>query len=417
MVQILCVFWALLLGLGLASLGCFLWRLIRSKRLGDEEPSTDTQARSALPILYLTPVCIAALGRCAHPAKLRRMSSQCIGRLLERFPFPQGEARPTEERYSSWPEQARLLCAGNTEALHALQQTLIAALGNPAEPRQASKPSASSTSQGSVHASGFDRGAWLPAFLAVPLLLAALIAWWEASQSTACRCAESVMPPGGGNASGDLSTDLIFDFDRSTPRSPAHEAKLLADLHNLFREFDGIKIRAVVAYTDPIGSTEENRDLARRRAATIRTLIEKIVRELPAQFAIDPLPPDQASLDEPSRREDAAFWQACFSRYFSDLAPADRPLVDLPEAKNSDNRVPCSRASATDIYPYPACARLPIPTSNQNLPLGYAQRAEDLRELIECLAPMRRVLIQFSYDRRLPKADKRTPTSTIGAEK
>ena len=256
---VLCSLWAILLGSALVPVAYCLYHLIRSWSEQAESPAQANEPRPPVsPILYLTPVCIAALGRCARPSKLRNMTPVCIGRLLERFPFPEWETRPPAERYATWPDQARLLCAGKSDALGELQKELVGTLGSPTVPATEAL-AANGVDQAPEEASNRHHRLRLPALLALLLFLTSLLAWWIATHSLRCECSRTdtvtvetlIVDTPDSWTSEDLSTDLIFDFAMWEPRSPAHRAKLMADLRSLFRQFDGIKIRAVVAHTDP----------------------------------------------------------------------------------------------------------------------------------------------------------------------
>ena len=353
-----------------------------------------------------------ALGRCGKPSILRRMTAEGIGRRLERFPFPPLEARPTADRYATWPDQARLLCAGKLDELKALREKLVDELGPPGDPSPPA--SAREDDNDSAAAARFGWLFWLVLAFGALLLLAALLAGWIASRSPVCGCSKD---PGPGIETVNLSADLLFDFKMSQPRSDVHRAKIVSDLRGLFHDFHGIRIVAVAAHTDPIGGTQDNQALGRARAATIRHLIADLInhKERDGQFAGDPLPPDQVT-DGPGR-DDAPFWRTCFTQYQLNVPKAQRPLVDLRPSKNTDHRVPCSQAGASDPYPYAACARPDVPNPRQRPGRGYAQRAENLRELTACLAPMRHVQIQFSYQRLETKSSGSNATSIPGAAK
>lgn len=338
------------------------------------------------------------------------MTAEAIGRRLDRFPFPAEEPRPSADRYATWPGQAALLCAGKLDELEALQETLVDKWGAPS----ALLPSAPNKDEDGAAAPGLGRLFWQLLALGALLLLAALLAGWIASRSAACDCDVPPVPGDGPTVeTANLSADLLFDYKMSQPRSDAHRAKIVADLRGLFHEFDGIRIVGVAAHTDPIGSTKDNRTLGQARASTIRGLIAGIIAqpEREGQFAPDPMPPDQAP-DGPGR-EDAPYWKTCFTQYQLNIPKLERPLINLNPLKNTDNRVSCSNASADVVYP--ACARPDVPKFGQRLGRGYAQRAENLRELTGCLAPMRHVLIRFSYVRLALVPDEKKPTSITGA--
>ena len=421
---VLCNLWAIFLGAALVPLAYIAYLLLPSVGKEIDVPSIDSVMVGcpASPILYLTPTCVRALGRCARPKRLRSMRPECIGRLLDRFSFPSWEERPSPAMYSTWSEQARLLCSGRKDLLAEYQAKLKATHGDPGAERARECGTGQNVGGDNAGSVGNQTLRYAVA-LATLLVLLAILTSLIARNLDACRCTPIILegqtvyvPVPNGIKTANLSADLIFDFNMWEPRSPVHRDKLQADLRSLLREFDGIRVRAVVAHTDPIGSTVDNRLLGQRRAASIRQLLAEIVQnpERPGkQFAADPLPPDQAT-DGPSGDDtDAAFWRACFDQYYLRVPVAYRPLVDLARKKNSDNRVPCSQAGTGDTYP--ACARPAVPGPGIRPSRGYAQRAEALRELTACIAPMRHVLIQFSYDSVLPSADAQAPNLVKGA--
>ncbi|KJK15337.1 hypothetical protein UB48_21665 [Pseudomonas sp. 2(2015)] len=175
------------------------------------------------------------------------------------------------------------------------------------------------------------------------------------------------------------------------------------DLKALFLPFNGIEVLAIVAHTDPIGGTEDNKLLGEKRAQFIRNMIQEIIAA-PArsqQFSDNPLPTDGV-LDGP-KKSDFAFWQSCFKDYYLDVKDGFYPLLNLSRKKNIDNRPACTEATAETGRDglYPACARLKIPEPDQPYPKGYAQRAERLQQLTACLAPMRHVFIKFRFDHQV----------------
>lgn len=411
--SLLCHIWLFLLGLALALLACWICRVLGSwiaRSTADDD--LDAGRRARFFILGMTPLCAAALGKCAHPDRLRRLTTPCVGRLLQRFHFPESEQRPTEQIYSTWPEQARLICAGDDQALLSYQSSIR-------HPGFANDPVRSERERDGVlrgHAllRSDDPPAWVPCVLGFVFAIASLFAWVLASNGEKCRCdvsksATAAAPTGPSFPwkTVVLSTDLAFDYKMYEPRSPVHRERLKSDLVALFHEFDGITIRSVDAHTDPIGGPEDNRLLALQRKATIDQLISEIVArpERPGQFLSNTYnsatKSERKDANGPSI-DDRQFWQFCFETYVKNAPKAQRPLVDLSKAKNTENNVPCSRASPSDSYP--ACARPDIPPPNERPPRGYAQRAEGVRELTACLSPMRYVRIEFSYKRAVPSA-------------
>ena len=416
-----CNLWAILLGAALGPIAYAAFFLLnRTAAESEDVIKEDAQKQLASgPILYLTPRCVMALGRCGRPSALRRMTPEAIGRRLTRFRFPPQEALPSAAQYATWPDQARLLCAGKLDDLKGLREKLTKELG---PPNQVLSPVPAREDDREVVAVRRPGGFfWLALALGALLLLAALLAGWIAGHSSACACKPTVIDrsvtitPTVTTAS--LSTDLVFDFKMSQPRPGAHTDKLVSDLRQLFQSFGGIRITGVSAHTDPIGGTTDNQVLAKARATAIGGLIVGIIAQpdRPGQFVSDKVPIEQA--DGPGQvPADARFWDFCFTKYYLNVHEAQQqPLVDLRPSKNTDHRVPCSQVSKAGGYPYPACAVPDVPGPGHRPQRGYAQRAENLRELTTCLAPMRHVLINFSYDRIVVAPASKNVTPNKGA--
>jgi hypothetical protein len=423
MTDVLCFVWAFLLG---AALLCPLaWWLCRRNR--PVERDRDRPTPDPLVILWLTPACQTALGRCAQPIRLRAMTAKCIAVRLAGASFPPGESPPPRERFGTWPEQARLLCAGELEQLRVWQQELVRELGGPSPAVVAPAPS----DAGEAERPRYPLR-WLALMLL--LLLGSLLAFVAARQLDQCWCPPQPLDDGppvrpvpvtptptpcptptpAGTPTGttlSMSTDLLFDFNRREPYSDLHLGKMQAALAELFGQFEGIEIKSIQAHTDPIGGTTENKALGDARARFIRDLVERVRLDPQhaGRFKGTPLP-DPVPSDGPSHG-DSTIWEECFERYYR--ANPDKPLVDLRRQSNQDGRPLCSQATAVtgpDVA-FPACARLPTLPPRGMSTAAYARSAENFRELAACLAPMRHVLIRIEYSGRV------APTATATAEK
>jgi hypothetical protein len=380
-----CVLWIifLLLGFSLLLLTFLDWR--RRNLTALPTPSE----REAHSILWLTPEVAAFLGECANPSRLRNMTEACIKRLIDRWPYPSSIPRPTPDQYRTWPKQAQLLCDGKLDDLERYQQEISRDLGTPTT-LGASEPKTDRTRTPN----------WPLLLFGLLSIFLAILFWCLAEQRKWCAC----VPPTTVTVlrkTVDFASDKLFDFNRDEPFSDHHRAKMLGEIKLSLASFDRITIESIVAYTDPIGATGENVDLARRRAAFIENVLGQVVRESDreGQFASQAVPAPNGSPVGPSP-DDFAYWQACFSQFYlansGDGKDNLLPLVDLPRSKR-DRRAACSEATDQTGRDglYPACARLELPDQPRR---GYAVRAERFRELTACLAPMRHVTITFKHE-------------------
>lgn len=307
---------------------------------------------------------------------------------LARASFPADESPPISDQYATWPEQARLLCAGELVQLRALQLELAKQLGEPVE----ANPEVRDERR-------FERDRpdllWL--LLMALLLLASLASYIAASRSQACDCEAPppiTRPPRARVTILPMSTDFLFDFNLRDSYSRVHEQRTLQALSVLFNQFDGITIKSIEAHTDPIGKTETNKKLANDRAQFIHDLVARVIADSKFRDRFKPgeLPPPEPS-DGPSSN-DRAIWEECFNKFYR--AVPDKPLSNLSDG----SRPACSQPIAVtgEKVLYPACSRL---TRTRSMSAAaYARSAENFRKLTACLAPMRHVLIKISYERR-----------------
>lgn len=406
MQPLLCLLWAIALGAALA--GPLYWAMYRANR--EPETSKPPSHPPDFPfILYLTPACRIALGACAHPSRLRRMTAECIARRIKNATFPAGERPPRLEQFASWPQQAALLCANRLDELAALHACLRERFGEP--PAAAAGPVSAEE--------GAAAPAWLTA-MTLGLLLASLLLWLAGQAAQCGRCAalpppvaqvpppppplpepEPQPPAPKAVTIAELSTDTFFDYNRNEPMSKAHRERVRAELETLFARYDGIEIIDIAAHTDPIGTNADNEKLGQQRARFVLGVIREIIDSArrPAQFKSTTLP--ASSTGNGPSAGDFAFWHYCFNEFYLEpkLAAQPLPLKNLAPAR-SNQRTPCERATAEtgrNGEGYPACARLAVPARGKVAP-GYPQGAERLRELLACVAPMRHVLIKFRYE-------------------
>lgn len=397
--SLLCTLAPLTLGGALAA--PLYWWICRGKRpLETELP----RVPAGLHILWFTPECRKALGQYARPGRLRRLSERCICRRLSNYPFPPNELPPTSDQYKTWPQQAELICAGEFERLYDEQQSLL------------SRCVPSEAGEHTV----VDRPCWRTGVLWTALFLTLLIlaltlysvsrsaGWCSAAFCPACvptLCPQPIKV----SDTKDLSTDLVFEFNKFKPYSDEHVAKMQRDLADFFSDFQNVEIMGIVAHTDPIGNDEDNRDLALKRGEYIRQMLMQVVQlsDVRSRFVTKDIPANVVTA-QPASRADFPFWRACFSRYY--LQQIAKPLEDLSKDLNPTGRKTCS-TSDEDVGAdgqYPACRRLMLKDGDRSTVNHYGIRAENFRELTACLAPMRHVLVKFTHTRPFSAANEGT---------
>ena len=349
-------------------------------------------------ILWLTPRCAEALGECAAPGNLRRMSSESIAKRLDRVSFPADEQKPDIAQYSSWPGQAQHLYLGNYEKLRLLQDTL---------PNQSYKEESESK-----QTKGYMFGDLLALLLMIILLLSAFVAsrlianhpdWCSIDRPISCNNnvgskIKTVTIP--------FDTDLVFDFNRSDPISEEHTLRAKNLLTRLLKQYQSIRFTGLSAQTDPIGSEISNRALADKRANFVRTILGEIIAKDESGIFLDDTISTSVINESVPSLADYKLWNTCFKKFQIDAL--NKPLEDLPADRNPNNRPLCLQADSdvAEGKPFPACRRLMIPKMHSDdnaikVPRAeirsYAMRAENFRELTACLAPMRHVLITFEH--------------------
>lgn len=398
---VLCAIWMIPFGAALMAL--LLWLVSRKDSTTDppaDEDSRHDASGGSLRILYMDPRSFAALGPCAKLERLRSMTPECIGELLERSPVDDPFARPSREKYSTWPIQANLWCAGDLDGLRDYQSKLIASVGPddsaPTEP--APPPSRSGPRRRGPH--------WL-LLCALTLALLALLLSAVAGLSWRC-CERSGSVPNPPVVGGEiekryvgayrLQMDTLFEFNSYRETTDEHFVRSKAYLSRYLDSFEGIRIESVNAHADPIGETRANQALAVQRAAFLRDMIRQVADESrrPGQFASTVLPaPAESPGPAPADRE---IWRACYDKFYLHSLFQDglTPLEDLSASKR-EGRPACSQGTAIGAAGYAACARIAVPKPGARVPAGYATRAERFREMAGCLAPMRYAYVVFSF--------------------
>jgi outer membrane protein OmpA-like peptidoglycan-associated protein len=393
----LCAIFPYLLGLTLFLI--LLWPLLyltRPKR-GPNEPSP-----ASVGILWLTPACANALGRCSQPGRLRSMSARGISARLDRYDFA-NERRPTREQYSTWPDQADLICQGKFDELTRKQSELIAKLGVPEN-----QPELANLKAG--------RGAWavvLDALLAIAFILAVLtLLNWILTDflracaparppcetcPTVCQCEKP--PP---VVSLKLSTDQEFEYDKS---EVVDQQRLRGFLQERLVQFKNAKL-TITGFTDPIGGACYNNGLAKRRAEAIAD----IVREIVPSVQIDP---DPAAQEDESLEADKMIAAKCMEAFQHSPPGPERPLRFFSKEERdgwiAKRCVPDPKDVTPDHILGRGCdARADTADEDKKCPDYYTKeykkdatfvalkRATNFYRLQRCLAPLRRVEIKES---------------------
>jgi outer membrane protein OmpA-like peptidoglycan-associated protein len=407
--NILCGLCPFFLGSGLAVLLFWL-----SNREPVPKKSSDAATELPFGILWFSQACRSALGdRCSRPGRLRKMRKECIARFLKDATFLPGEAPPEETQYATWPMQADLICQGKFESLREWQRAEMSKGPNAAEGAERSfhdgRTQWSRTDTYSLIAIG-------------GLLLAALLSFYLAKTHDWCgtyvppiTCPPPPPPPTVHELR--LSSDVLFGFNEPTIRGDAHRAYAVKLLKDAFKDFAKVEFTGVSAHTDPIGSLEENRRLANQRAQDVRGLLQVVINdpERPKSLADQKIDETLITADEGAVTEDRSIWRACWGKYYlgneSPIPKLDKPLLDLPPALLTAHQLSCSKASidtgTTD--PYPGCARLDHAIGNAQHTYEVGER---FRQIVECLAPMRHVLIRFRALEYQPEPVKPDSTTT-----
>lgn len=389
MKSIYCVLPYLVLGAALTlPLYVLLTYFCRSRRPPPPQP--------APAILWLTPHCAEALGACAAPGNLRRMSSDDIAKRLDRITFPVPDEKPTPSQYGSWPTQAQHLHAGEYEKLRLFQVELQrSAIGGKGAARV-------------DHAPGrYNLFLLLLMMLALLLTSVGLYVSWR--YPTLCLTTTPCDHPTGTDTKKttlSFDTDMLFEYNRSTPVSDTHTLKAKQNLSRLLSQYRDIQSIGLSAQTDPIGSEIFNSTLAKNRAEFVREMLEEISAQSPPGVFLERAVPIKLLGESQPNQADYELWNRCFRKF--QLEVPNKPLEDLPADRNPRNRPLCLQVT-NDVAPgqfFPACRRLMAPKPREDdkarkIPraelVAYAERAENFRELTSCLAPMRHVLITFKH--------------------
>lgn len=382
----LCCIWAVLLGAAITS-------LIAAAMPAPSASSAPALSRDTLPtpvILGMTHAARAALGRCGEPGRLRKMNPERLHKLLAGVLEADPKDIPAPALVDTWPQQAAMLAADDYHGLREWQRAWRQTHHLPPPgPEPALPPSPPARRH---KATDGRAAAWLIA--ALVLLLLSLLLYLTLGG----RCGHAGVPRCASQAV--LATDMLFGYNENAPQSNEGMGKEYGRLYQLFGALHGVELVALEAHTDPIGATEENRQLGRDRVTTVRHMLTRLVVEpgLKTRFRSPVIPP--VPRDAGPHSNDAGIWKYCFTRFH--LKVADRefaPLRNLRPELNPDNRPQCDDVSSA-MPPggkYPACGS-PYEKTIAETDAIYSIRAENFRKLTSCLAPMRYVTIHFNYD-------------------
>lgn len=415
MSNILCGLCPFLFG---AALAWLVFWLIARRPAAAKPPNSDPEL--PFDLLWFSPACRAALGdRCSRPGRLRKMRKECIAKFLKNAHFPPHEIPPDETQYSTWPMQADLICQGKFASLREWQSAELVKRAVGAEEPTAEHKSRTRRSP--------DDMFLLLVFIG--LLIAATLCGYMASTHHWCgTCVAHPCPPPPicstcPDSTRDIeltvSSDVLFDFKEAKIQGDARRKRAIELLSNAFKDFERVNFYGVSAHTDPIGTISSNKNLAYKRAQDILSLLDLVNKDparktpLTDQKLDENLIDSRLGLGADADTEDRQIWRECFSEYYlgkeKPISAFDKPLLDLPPDSLTTDQLSCSKASidtgAND--PYPGCARPQGPIGNARHTYEVGER---FRQIVECLAPMRHVLIKFRVLSFKP--NKSAPNST-----
>jgi hypothetical protein len=390
----LCAIFPYLLGLTL--LLFLLWALLHLTR-PKKDPADPVPA--PVEILWLTPACVKALGRCSQPLRLRSMSADGISARLDRYNFGE-ESPPTREQYSTWPEQADLICQGKFKELAERQKELrekYGVAGNQPGPANLAA----------------SRGAWtsldaLLVFVFICALLTALC--WiltdfvrtcaptpcEPCKTVCPKCEKPPAPP------LKLSTDQLFEYAEA---KVIDSQRLRSFLEDSLKQYKGAKL-TITGHTDPIGGACYNEDLAKRRVDAIEAIVHQFV---PADQVNQPAGKLFVTMDE-LPEPDRKIADTCLDTFHKNVPPNEKPLRYFDDKTDAKERK-CAkdRNDWTPNYIWGrACRGEGDGDENkclekykfENSTLIAMKRTAHFYKLQRCLAPLRRVEIKIDNSPR-----------------
>ncbi|PPE74648.1 hypothetical protein C3942_07755 [Solimonas fluminis] len=305
---------------------------------------------------------------------------------------------PRRDIYESWPEQARLICDADFEALRELQAILIG-------PRNDSPSEAQARPR--LAEGGFADVANL-AIVAI-LLLAGLIALYWFAYCGACdrpllveripyvvRVPVDVQVP---PAIVSIPSEVLFEYDRAD-LGELQQARALDTLEQRLSSYSKIKVTSIRGYSDPIGGYCYNEELSQRRANVARALIGRLAErgaieiELASDIVVEAGYPEKSAMP---------LWNHCLDSHQLRHPASERPLTNQRQ-----KGAPVRTCSVEPSPPYPDLYLAPIDPAGLKA-RELALRAAHQRNLIGCLSPMRRVDIGIDGTLRLPADTRITP--------
>lgn len=387
--------WLVPLLLGGAVVPWLLWIIVRPRLRCPKGKLAQGAVSSSLRILWLTPACREALGECGKLARLSRMSEQDVGRLLFSSPLRDGEEYPTRDQYKTWPRQAELICAGSFDELQRYQAELIGDAAPEAVPEVSSL---FACEDGSLKLN-FDR---ITIAVSGSMLLLAVVGHALIHSRGGCLCAS-----GDCGVSPDktvllkVQSEQLFAYNDSKVSLPSVRQVVLDDWAETLRAHKSVKVISIRAMTDPIGGAEYNAALAAQRGAAVRTLLEELADFNVKQPLKYPTRIDRSTIPTPTGTgadpQQLNIWSACKVAFNDQLPQKVQPLeacagklteegcVDEPSGERQR-----SVFGEFELSSYSYNVRRKDAVSRSVIEL---MRNE--RKLIECLAPMRRVLVEL----------------------
>lgn len=394
--------------LGAALLGPAFWLLLRSTL-----PPRRFYRPPYRAILWLTPKCQRALGRCASPGKLRGLSLERIACLLARYPDwneRDSDEPPSRRQYSTWREQAELLCAGDYARLRARQRQL---LDLALEEGWAGAETLRDDPEEIGEEDWWD-GWWRMLTLALSLLLMSLIVWLlfcssDPEDKTPPVCPVVTGPPCPKPVAAPVREDIFvpadqfFRYNRAEIPAP-HAGLLQQQLIDLLSVYSEIKITAIEGYTDPIGTVRSNIGLAQARADAVLAQLKALNPRLPEPARISNLDAVQPKGIGPATGYTATgIWDLCFAEHFQQQPERARSLETISnEVSVSRPRCDAGARPASQSQQYPACRRADFPVDRNERVVETTRsidKAENFRRLADCLSPLRTVKIRFTAKR------------------
>jgi outer membrane protein OmpA-like peptidoglycan-associated protein len=236
-----------------------------------------------------------------------------------------------------------------------------------------------------------------PIAMSIALLLLALVSHYYIERSG--KCGPEIVfiePPTPPPAVLTLNADELFAYDKSDIR-PELRQKIKSDLIAFFKDYHDITFNSIKAHTDPIHTVDYNRSLAAARAQEVRGLLSEVANDKTIHDKLkDGFSPTMGGGGPGNDTADHDIWNACFDEYYignakHPIRSGERPLQDLKDG----TRTLCSKSGPVgEGGTYPACQHDSLPRAKATAEQT-ARTADNFRAMVECLAPMRHVVVTY----------------------